>query len=371
MSGNGSPRVPRAERDALGYAEIAHAAEETLRRAALMPPDEEGLTWPGDQWGAAFATARLLAGAPSEQEAVLARFGIETLVARRDAFASEDRLGRARARTLAAAVTELRAHGRPGTAAALAAVVCELAGDEALPQILPLLTALEGLMTCGLAATAGVRGRPLLCTYWRLALATARAASMGPALLLCGGLSGSGKSFVARGLASALGARIVVADAERKRLLGVPLRQRTPDDRRDEVYSVATSDRVYRLLLDEAEGELNAGRPVMLDATYLTRLRRQPALDLAARLGAPALVLWCALNDDEAARRLSTRATRGTTISDGDAAVRAGQQAGVEVPVDGERGARLLCLDTAEPSAVLLRRLLPRALRTLRSAASS
>ena len=359
-----------ADRDALSYAEIAHAAEETLRRAATMPPDEEGLTWPADQWGAAFATARLLADAPTDQAAKLAHFGMEALVARQAALSGQDQLGRARARTLAAAITELRARGRPGAAAALAAAVCEQSGDEALPTILPLLATLEALMTCGLAATTGVRGRPLLRTYWRLALATALAASGGPALILCGGLSGSGKSFVARGVASVIGARVIVADAERKRLVGLPLTQRTPDDRRDEVYSVATSDRVYRHLLDEAERELRAGRPVVLDATYLTRLRRQPALDLAARLAAPALLIWCELEEEAAAVRLLERARRGWTISDGDSAVRAGQRAGMEEPVAGERGATLLTIDTSMPPAALLRRLLPRVQRALRSPAA-
>jgi predicted kinase len=357
----------RADRDALSYADLARAAQETLRRAATMPPDEEGLTWPADQWGAAFATARLLANAPGEQAAQLAHFGMEALVARHAALAAEDRLGRARARTLAAAITELRARGRPGAAAALASVVCEQSGDEGLSAIVPLLAALEALMTCGLAATAGVRGRPLLRLYWRLALATAQAASAGPAIIVCGGLSGSGKSFVARGVGSVIGARVIAADVERKRLAGLVLTQRTPDERRDEVYSVATSDRVYRQLLDDAEHELRAGRPVVLDATYLTRLRRQPALDLAARRGVPALLLWCVLGDAEASLRLSARAAQGWTISDGDSAVRAGQQAGMEEPVDGERGARVISVDTALSPAGLMRTLLPRVQRALRT----
>src|SRR6185437_10824009 len=154
--------------------------------------------------------------------------------------------------------------------------------------------------------------------YWRLALEAARGAESGPAVVLCGGLSGSGKSFVANGVAATIGARVLVADAERKRMLALPLTARTPDEQHDAVYSVASSDRVYARLLAAAEEEIAAGRPVVLDATYLTRARRQPALDLAARLHAPAVVIWCSVAQQVAALRLLRRAADSWTVSDAD-----------------------------------------------------
>lgn len=351
------------------YADVRAAAEAVLRRAeGLAASDEEGLRWPDDHWGSAFATARLFARPPAAQAERLAAFGMRSLVARRALLADEDALGRARCRLLAATVAALHAQGRPGAAAALVALVGEMSGDEGMTAFLPLLVSLEALMACNLAAGMGPAGQRQVRLYWKLALAQARTQSLAPALVLCAGTTGSGKSFVARGIAGSLGARIFVADRERKQLLGVPLTQRTPADRRDAVYSVAVSDRVYGLLLDRAREELVAGRSAVLDATFLTRARRRPALELARQLGVPALVLWCTLDDDLARARLEERAAWPWTISDGDVAVREAQAAGAETPISPEAGACVLPIDTAVPPAALFRRLLPRVLRELRAA---
>jgi predicted kinase len=341
------------------FDEIRAAAEALLQRARRLPPDEGDGAWPADQWGAAFATARLLAETATDEEAALARFGMRVLVAWQSLLAAAEPEARARLRLLGATVTELRARSQAGTALALAAIVAEMSGDGSAVTLLPLFSALESLMSCGLAATMGPAGREVAPVYWRLALEAARGADSGPAVVLCGGLSGSGKSFVANGVAAAIGARVLVADAERKRMLELPLTARTPDEQQDAVYSVATSNRVYARLLAAAEAEVAAGRSVVLDATYLTRARRQPALDLAMRLQAPAIVIWCSVDQRVATARLARRASDRWTVSDADAAVRAAQQAGLEEPVDGERGASLLPVETSMPPGELFERLLP------------
>lgn len=354
---------PRAA--TLTYDEIRAAAEQVLLRADSIGAAGWG-DWPAGLWQGAFAAVRAVVGAPAAQAATLAAFGVETLAGRSALFAGQDGAQRARCQTLAAAVTELRACGRPGAAAALAALVAEITGDEALPPLLPFLSCLEALVACRLAADAGGAGFGVVRAYWRLALAGARTASAGPRLVVCGGLSGSGKSFVARGIGAQFGARVIIADLERKRLAGLPLRERTPDAQRDSVYGVAMSDRVYARLLDEAELELRAGRPVVLDATFLTRSRRTPALNVAVRLGVPAALVWCTLDEATAARRMTERAERGWTVSDGDAGVRAGQRAGMEEPAHEERGVPVFAVDGARPPALLFHRLLPRLGRLLR-----
>lgn len=341
----------------VAFEEIRAAAAALMQRARLLPPDDNEGAWPADQWGAAFATARLLGTPAIGEEAELARFGMRVLVERQPLLIAADREDRARLRLLGATVAELRARGQGGAALALAAIVTEMSGDGAVATLLPLFSALEALMSCGLAATMGPAGREVVPAYWRLALDAARGADLGRVLLLCCGLSGSGKSFVAHGVAAAIGARVFVADTERKRMLELPLTARTSEEQHDAVYSVATSDRVYARLLAAAEAELAAGRPALLDATYLTRARRQPALDLATRLGAQPVLVWCSVDEQSAARRLERRRADSWTVSDADAAVRAAQQAGVEEPSAGERGASLIRLNTAEPPAHLFERL--------------
>ena len=89
-----------------------------------------------------------------------------------------------------------------------------------------------------------------------------------PSLLALGGLSGTGKSTVARAVASGLpgccGARVLRTDTIRKRLAKI-----APDDRlAEEAYGFGARARVYDVLADDARKTLAAGVSVIADATF-------------------------------------------------------------------------------------------------------
>jgi predicted kinase len=113
-----------------------------------------------------------------------------------------------------------------------------------------------------------------------------------PHLVAIGGLSGSGKSAVARAIAPEIGAFpgavIVRSDMERKRLFGVASEERLPE----RAYAAGVSDQVYALCRARAVLALQAGRSVIVDAVHAKPQERDAVRDLAAAYGASFTGLW-------------------------------------------------------------------------------
>jgi uncharacterized protein len=157
----------------------------------------------------------------------------------------------------------------------------------------------------------------------RLAFARAAlAACPAPRLTCVGGLSGTGKSTLARAMAPALaplwGAVMIRSDVARKRLFGVAPEAPLPD----EAYQAGVGARVYTRVLRDAGRALRAGWPVILDATFLDAGERDRARALAARAGVPFRGLWLTAPEPVLLARL---AGRTGDASDADAAVLRGQ----------------------------------------------
>ena len=117
--------------------------------------------------------------------------------------------------------------------------------------------------------------------YFDLAL---RLANPKPPLLIAiGGLSGTGKSVLAFGLAGMVepppGAVIVRSDVMRKHLFGVSETTPLPEA----AYQAETSRRVYDLLSKTASRILAQGCSVILDAAFLREAQRAGLPDLARR----------------------------------------------------------------------------------------
>ncbi len=125
-----------------------------------------------------------------------------------------------------------------------------------------------------------------------LAAAAAHLQPAAPVLVALGGVSGTGKTTLARAVAPSLGAApgavILRSDEIRKRQLGVGPTQAAPAAS----YSRGEMQRAYGVMLDEAEAALAAGRSVILDATYLDPANRQAVETLAARMGVAFDGVW-------------------------------------------------------------------------------
>jgi len=123
-------------------------------------------------------------------------------------------------------------------------------------------------------------------------LACAFLAPVRPRLVAIGGLSGSGKSAVARAIAPEIGAFpgavIVRSDVERKRLFGVAPRERLPD----RAYAQGVSDQVYAMCRKRAALALEAGWSVIVDAVQAKPGERQAVAALAEIHDVPFTGLW-------------------------------------------------------------------------------
>ena len=113
-----------------------------------------------------------------------------------------------------------------------------------------------------------------------------------PRLIAIGGLSGTGKSTLARTIAAevgrAPGSRIFHTDAVRKRLYGVAKDERLAAD----AYQPAVSERVYRTARENAAATLRAGWTVIVDGVFAQAEERVAIEAIARDCGVPFTGLW-------------------------------------------------------------------------------
>ena len=121
--------------------------------------------------------------------------------------------------------------------------------------------------------------------YFELALHLMAPAT--PALIAVGGLSGTGKSTLARQLAPlvgpAPGALVLRSDVARKQRFGVPATERLSSA----AYRPEVTQDVYRRLMERAERILAENHAVVLDAVCSKEDERTAIAALAARLNVP------------------------------------------------------------------------------------
>ena len=152
--------------------------------------------------------------------------------------------------------------------------------------------------------------------YFLLALAASRRPLVTPTLVAVGGIIASGKSTVARWVASEIGAPVVDADRTRKHMLGVEPTRHVNDAAWAGAYDLAFTERVYGEVLRRAEVVLASGRSVVIDASFRSQAMRQDVRALATRLRVPLKFVECRAPAPTCRARLEQRAT-SATVSDG------------------------------------------------------
>lgn len=172
-------------------------------------------------------------------------------------------------------------------------------GDSTGMAVLPFFMSLRAAIRAHVSASAAAQhADPAAASKLRyharqyLERAVAYFQPVRPRLIAVGGLSGSGKSRMARVVAGVMdgvpGARVVRSDTVRKRLAGVEFDDRLPKDS----YTPGASKRTYDVCMTEARRILEAGFPVVLDAVFAKPDERCAAEALAVDLGVPFHGLW-------------------------------------------------------------------------------
>jgi aminoglycoside phosphotransferase family enzyme/predicted kinase len=135
-------------------------------------------------------------------------------------------------------------------------------------------------------------------------------------LVITHGVSGTGKTYAARVVCGLTGAIHVRSDVERKRLYGMRAKQQSHPDIRPQLYGQDMSARTFRQLEKLANLILQAGFPVIIDATFLHNPVRAVFVELARTRGIPYRILDCAVDEQTLRERIRARCARGDDASE-------------------------------------------------------
>jgi predicted kinase len=128
-----------------------------------------------------------------------------------------------------------------------------------------------------------------------------------PRLIAIGGLSGSGKSRLAREIAPLVyappGALVLRSDAIRKRLSGASMLERLGP----EGYTPEKSVQTYETLYNDAQRALEAGHTVIADAVFSKPEERTAIEAVAQKSGLPFNGLWVSASPEIMAERIAKR----------------------------------------------------------------
>jgi hypothetical protein len=189
-----------------------------------------------------------------------------------------------------------------------------------------------------------------LRAYVRRALALSRQPEAPRLMILCG-LSGSGKTSLALALAAQLPLIHIRSDVERKRLFGLPPLARTDAQPGAGIYAADAGERTYARLLQLAGECLRLGYAVLVDATFLSAVRRRAFRLLAESHGCPFDILALDAPVAVLRRRVAGRYAAGDDASEADLAVLERQLGAREALTPAER-ARAIFIDSREPPAL-------------------
>lgn len=214
---------------------------------------------------------------------------------------------------LAFLLMDLRFHHRPDLAVDLEREYVRASGDEELAELLPFYVAyraavrgkVEGMKqaeaevpeSSRVAAAERAKG------HWLLALGVLDEPARRPGLVLVGGLSGTGKTHLAKRVAAEAGFEVVRSDVVRKELAGLTEADRGGDD----LYTSGHTARTYAECLRRADALLFDGKRVVLDATFRAAVHRREAVELARRRRVPVLGVICGASEETVRGRLAAR----------------------------------------------------------------
>lgn len=135
------------------------------------------------------------------------------------------------------------------------------------------------------------------------------------------GLSGSGKTTVTRKLMQAPGAIRLRSDVERKRLAGLDALARSGSGIGQQLYGADATQRTYAYLARLSGALLDAGWPVIVDATFIARWQRDLLRETAQSCGVEFHILDFPVPVAVLRERIVRRARTGGDASEADLSV--------------------------------------------------
>ena len=183
-------------------------------------------------------------------------------------------------------------------------------------------------------------------------------------MLLTCGLMGTGKTTLAEGLCQAINARHLRSDEVRKKLHGQPVLSRHEDAFNQGLYARSATQRTYEALLDRAEGALQEGQSVVVDASFSQYDQRSRFFEMARQRGVPLFLIVTECPAETALSRLDRRKEQAMDASDGRRELYDEQAARFD-PI--HKGSEVIRVDTSQDVDYTVQKILQRILGTARS----
>jgi predicted kinase len=228
---------------------------------------------------------------------------------------------------IAFAYMDLLQRGHPDWAWLLLNLWLERTGDYAGIALLRYYAVYRALVRAKVAAirtgqTAGPE-RDVALAEMRslLELATALTHPQPARLDITHGLSGSGKTTVTRTLMQVPGAIRLRSDIERKRMAGLDALAKSASGVGENLYAADATQQTYRRLAELAGRLLDAGWPVIVDATFIARWQRDLLRDVAGARNVELRILDFPVPVATLRERILLRSRAGNDASEADLAV--------------------------------------------------
>ncbi|MEM7761166.1 MAG: AAA family ATPase [Cyanobacteria bacterium P01_A01_bin.40] len=245
-------------------------------------------------------------------------------------------------------VMDLSARGKMEFANAFLNSYLEYSGDWEGLLVLPLYLSRQAYVRAKvnsfllddpqIDATAKNQAKQAASNYYQLAYQYTQTKS--GSLILMSGLSGSGKSTVARNIAKSTGAIQIRSDAVRKHLAVIAL----DETGADYIYTQEMTQKTYDRLLELGTMLVKAGYTVILDAKYDRLSWRQPLITWAQSENIPLKIVHCTAPMSVLCERLNQRQN---DISDAGADLIESQKANAEDFITAEQ-AYVTTVDTSQ-----------------------
>jgi len=225
-------------------------------------------------------------------------------------------------------LSDLDSRNRPAHSQAFLSGYLEEGGDYQACRFLDLYKAHRSLVRAKVAALSAAgsaerrvidRAHERYDTHIRCAYASLT--DKRPLLILMSGLSGSGKTWLARRLALPFNAVHLRSDIERKRLAGLGACEQSGSGLGAGLYSSEVSARLHRHLLDCAESALVGGYTTIVDAAFGRRADRGRFAELGQHLRITTCLIHCHAPVEVLRSRIEERARQGGDPSEADLAV--------------------------------------------------
>lgn len=172
-----------------------------------------------------------------------------------------------------------------------------------------------------------------------------------PKVFVVFGLSGTGKSTLARAFAKETLAEWIPSDMVRKSLVGIAPTEHHYEPFEKGIYSREYTEKTYSKMIELAKEATSRGRDVILDATFRERAYREK---VAKELNfADIYWLWC-VADDSVVRERFMKRKESEDISDARWEIYLAQKEKFETP-DEVEAQRLIKLDTSEGTDLVKR----------------